>query len=90
MIENETNKVLDKVLYDASCHMKNGYSRSDNWANFLSFFSFFIILIITKTKTINSVTWMLIQIKSLFINPNTYNKIPLKTNPLAKEIIKEI
>ena len=30
MIENETNKVLDKVLYDASCHMKNGYSRSDN------------------------------------------------------------
>ena len=30
MIEIETNKVLDKVLYDASCHMKNGYSRSDN------------------------------------------------------------
>lgn len=26
----ETDKTLNDVLYDASCHMKNGYSRSDN------------------------------------------------------------
>ena len=30
MMEEETSKVLDKVLYDASNHMKNSFSRSDN------------------------------------------------------------
>lgn len=29
-MEEETSKVLDKVLYDASNHMKNSFSRSDN------------------------------------------------------------
>src|SRR5574344_1584161 len=29
MVEEETNKLLDDVLYQASCHMKNGYSKSD-------------------------------------------------------------
>lgn len=28
--QKETDKVLDNVLYNASCLMKNGYSRSDN------------------------------------------------------------
>ena len=28
--EEETNKLLDKVLYIASNHMKNSFSRSDN------------------------------------------------------------
>lgn len=30
MAKTETQSALDKVLYEASCHMKNGYSRSDN------------------------------------------------------------
>lgn len=30
MVRKETQKCLDHVLYEASCHMKNGYSRSDN------------------------------------------------------------
>lgn len=30
MVKSETEKCLDRVLYEASCHMKNGYSRSDN------------------------------------------------------------
>ena len=30
MAKEETDKVLDKVLYEVSCHMKNGYSKSDN------------------------------------------------------------
>lgn len=29
MLEEETNIALNNVLYDASCHMKNSYSRSD-------------------------------------------------------------
>ena len=28
--KKETDKALNNVLYEASCHMKNGYSRSDN------------------------------------------------------------
>lgn len=30
MAKEETGKALNHVLYEASCHMKNGYSRSDN------------------------------------------------------------
>ena len=30
MVKEETDDVLNKVLYQVSCHMKNGYSRSDN------------------------------------------------------------
>ena len=30
MAKEETSKTLNNVLYDASLHMKNGYSRSDN------------------------------------------------------------
>lgn len=30
MVKEETDKALSKVLYTASCQMKNGYSRSDN------------------------------------------------------------
>jgi dipeptidase len=30
MVKEETGKALDKILYEASMHMKNGYSRSDN------------------------------------------------------------
>lgn len=30
MVQEETDKALDKVLYTSSCQMKNGYSRSDN------------------------------------------------------------
>ena len=30
MAKKETQKTLNKVLYEVSCHMKNGYSRSDN------------------------------------------------------------
>lgn len=30
MLKEETQKALDKVLYAASCHMKNAYSRSDS------------------------------------------------------------
>lgn len=30
MVKTETEKTLDKVLFEASCHMKNGFSRSDN------------------------------------------------------------
>jgi dipeptidase len=30
MLEEETQKTLDKVLYEASCRMKNAYSRSDS------------------------------------------------------------
>lgn len=30
MMEEETDKVLSKVLYQASCQMKNGFARSDN------------------------------------------------------------
>ena len=29
MVKKETNFTLDKVLYTASCLMKNGFSRSD-------------------------------------------------------------
>ena len=30
MAKEKTDEALGKVLYEASCHMKNGYSRSDN------------------------------------------------------------
>lgn len=30
MLQEETEKVLDKVLYETSMHMKNAYARSDN------------------------------------------------------------
>lgn len=30
MLKNETQKALNKVLYEASCRMKNAYSRSDS------------------------------------------------------------
>lgn len=30
MGQEETDKALDKILYIVSCHMKNGFSRSDN------------------------------------------------------------
>jgi len=30
MIQKQTDDVLSKVLYDASCHMKNSFSKSDN------------------------------------------------------------
>ena len=29
MVKEETEAVLDKVLYEVSCKMKNGFSRSD-------------------------------------------------------------
>ena len=29
MLEEETNKALNKVVYNASCMMKNSFSRSD-------------------------------------------------------------
>lgn len=29
MVKSETNALLDKVLYEASCQMKNGFARSD-------------------------------------------------------------
>jgi len=29
MVKKETEDVLDKVLYEVSCQMKNGYGRSD-------------------------------------------------------------
>ena len=29
MVQEETDAVLDKVLYEVSCKMKNGFSRSD-------------------------------------------------------------
>jgi dipeptidase len=30
MAQEETDRALDKVLYASSCHMRNGFSRSDN------------------------------------------------------------
>lgn len=30
MVKEETRKVLNKIMFDASCHMKNDFSRSDN------------------------------------------------------------
>lgn len=30
MVKEESDKTLSKVLYTASCHMKNGFNRSDN------------------------------------------------------------
>lgn len=30
MAQEETNRALDRVLYASSCHMRNGFSRSDN------------------------------------------------------------
>lgn len=30
MMQEETDQVLSKVLYQVSCQMKNGFARSDN------------------------------------------------------------